>query len=73
MTVAQTLAVTGAVTLSSTVQATSFKVGGTQVVGPQGGPVFDCNAASSAAGALSAGQQLNALLAALRTHGLIPY
>jgi hypothetical protein len=67
MTVAQTLAVTGVVTLSNTVQATGFKVNGQQVVGAQGGPVQN----SVNGWGVDGRDAFNALLAELRNHGLI--
>ena len=62
-----TLQVDQAATFSSTVQATAFKVGGTQVVGAQQGAVADCNINNLN----DIGTKLNLLLAALRLHGLI--
>ena len=62
-----TLQVDQAATFSSTVQATAFKVGGTQVVGAQQGAVVDCNINNLN----DIGTKLNLLLAALRLHGLI--
>ncbi len=54
---------------SNTVNAGAFKVGGTQVVGSQGAAVAD--AAGGVVIDLEARAALNALLARLRTHGII--
>ena len=64
MTVAQTLAVTGVVTLANTVEAAAFHVGGQKVVGMQEGPIADANSSNKI-------NIINQILAALRTHGLI--
>ena len=64
MTIAQTLAVTGAATFSDTVQASGFKVGGIPVVGAQQGPISEATSSNKIA-------RINDILQALRNHGLI--
>ncbi len=59
------VSVTGTFAATGTVTGSEFRVAGTKVVGAQGAAVADATDAASAI------TQLNALLARLRTHGLI--
>ena len=64
MTIAQTLAVTGAVSLSSTVQATEFRVGGNKVVGARQASIAYATSSNKL-------NRINDIIDTLRTHGLI--